>query len=141
LFPVVKIQNGGCVQDGVKSFFIFHPITQPNTIFSFEKNHRFLHNFGALSPNPFLDFPQTRQVSEITLNESSKNTQTALIEWFRNETTRYFTKTKVYVVYLGWSLVIKTIFGKLFSTSGLSEICEIRNVGEIPSPFSMITLI
>jgi hypothetical protein len=48
-----------------QKFLYFSSNTQPNTIFSFEKNHRFLHDFGALSPNPFLDF------FEITLNESS----------------------------------------------------------------------
>jgi hypothetical protein len=58
----------------------------------------FLNDFGALSPNRFLDFFSARKVPEIILNEYSKNTENAFIEWLRNETTRYFTKTKVYVV-------------------------------------------
>jgi hypothetical protein len=37
LFSVVKIQNGGCVQDGVKSFFIFHPIHNPTRFFLLKK--------------------------------------------------------------------------------------------------------
>jgi hypothetical protein len=47
------------------------------------------------------------QVLEIFLNESSKNTENALIEWLRKETTRYFTKTKVYVVSSVLSLFFK----------------------------------
>jgi hypothetical protein len=45
------------------------------------------------------------------LQESSKNTQNALIEWIRNETTRCFTKIEVYVVSKVLSLVFKTVFG------------------------------
>jgi hypothetical protein len=44
-----------------------------------EKNQRFLLNFGALSPNLFLDL--ARQVPEIILNEYSKNIENALFEW------------------------------------------------------------
>jgi hypothetical protein len=36
---------------------------------SFEKNQRFLLNFGALSANLFLKIFPARQVSEIILNE------------------------------------------------------------------------
>jgi hypothetical protein len=63
--------------------------------------------FGALSPNLFL---AVRQVSEIMFYESSKNTENALIEWLGKDNTRYFTKIKVYVVYLFMSLVFKTVF-------------------------------
>jgi hypothetical protein len=51
------------------------------------------------------------QVPEIILNESSKNTENALIEWLPKETTKYFPNTKVYVVSLDLSLVFKTVFG------------------------------
>jgi hypothetical protein len=69
-----------------------------------------LLNFGALIPNLFLEFFQARQVPEIIYNESSKNTENALIEWLRKETTRYFLKTKVCVVCLVLSLVSKLFF-------------------------------
>jgi hypothetical protein len=55
-----------------------------------------------------LRFSLARQVPEIILSESSKNTENALIEWLPKETTRYFPKTKVYVVSLDLSLVFKT---------------------------------
>jgi hypothetical protein len=90
----------------------FAIITLPNTISSLEKIHRFLLNFGALSPNLFLDFP-ARQFREIILKKSSKNTQNALIEWLWQESTRYFTKIEVCVVSLVLSLVFKTVF-KIF---------------------------
>jgi hypothetical protein len=70
-----------------------------------EKNQLFLLNLGTLSPNLFLDFSQ---VPEIILNESSKNNENTLIECLRKETTRYFPKTKVYVVCLVVSLVFKS---------------------------------
>jgi hypothetical protein len=75
-----------------------------------EKNQRCLRIFGALSPNLFLKFLPARQAPEIILNESSKNTENALIEMLRKETTRYFTKTKVYVASLVLSLVFKIVF-------------------------------
>jgi hypothetical protein len=56
-----------------------------NEFVFFEKNQRFLLNFGALSPNLFLG-----QVPEIIL----RNTEIALFEWLGKETTRYFTKSK-----------------------------------------------
>jgi hypothetical protein len=64
----------------------------------------------AESESIFSLFP-ARHVPEIILNESSKNTENALIEWLRKETTRYLTKTKGYVVFLALSLVFKTVFG------------------------------
>jgi hypothetical protein len=51
------------------------------------------------------------------------------------ETTRYFTKTKVYVVSLVLSLVFKTVFGVF---GFLSAICKIRNVWKLLSLFSEI---
>jgi hypothetical protein len=57
-----------------------------------------------MSESVFIYF-SARQVSEIILNESSKNTQNAL----RNETnTRHFTKTKVSLIL---SPVFRTVFG------------------------------
>jgi hypothetical protein len=69
-------------------------ITLPNTILSFENKSTIL----------FSDFSQ----HEINLNKSSQNTENALIEWLRKDTTSYFTKTIVYVVVL--SLFFKTVF-------------------------------
>jgi hypothetical protein len=81
----------------------------------FEKNQQLLLNFDADSES-FIRFFPARLVPQIILKESSKNTQHALIEWLRKETTRYFTKTKVNVVSLVLSLVFKTVFG-IFLTS------------------------
>jgi hypothetical protein len=55
-------------------------------------------------------FP-ARQVPEIILNESSKNTGNALLGGFGKSLQGFFTKTKVYVVSLGLSLVLKNVFG------------------------------
>jgi hypothetical protein len=44
-----------------------------------KKNQRFLLNLGALSPSLFLDFSQ--HVTDIILNEYSRNTENALFEW------------------------------------------------------------
>jgi hypothetical protein len=69
-----------------------------------------------------------RQVPEIILNESSKNTENALIEWLWKATARYFMKTQV--VSLVLSLVLKTLWN-IFSTSGLSYICKMRNIWKL----------
>jgi hypothetical protein len=87
-------------------------ITLPNTILSFENKSTIL----------FSDFSQ----HEINLNKSSKNTENALIEWLRKDTTSYFTKTIVYVVAL--SLFFKTVFGIFLAL-------------KLPSPFSRKTVI
>jgi hypothetical protein len=55
-------------------------------------------------------FP-ARQVSEIILNESSKYTENALIERLQKDPTKYFPKSKYYVVSLVIILVFKTGFG------------------------------
>jgi hypothetical protein len=115
-------------------FFIYN-----EQVFSFEKNQRILLNCGALSTNLFLKFFSARQLSEIFLNESSKNTENDLIEWLRKETTRHFMKINVYVVSLIKS-GFQNCFWNLFSISGLSQICLIRNVWK-PSPNSRNTLI
>jgi hypothetical protein len=85
-----------------------------------------LLNFGALSPNLFLEFSPARQVPEI-IKESSKNTKNALFEWLGKETTKCFTKSKY-----TWNL---------FSTSGLSQIFKIKYVWKLLSSFSKNTLI
>jgi hypothetical protein len=72
-----------------------------NEFVFFEKNQRFLLNFGALSPNLFLG-----QVPEIIL----RNTEIALFEWLGkrpqgillNQSKRGF---------FGFSIVFKTVFG------------------------------
>jgi hypothetical protein len=91
------------------SHSIFSIITRQNGIFffSFESNQIFLIDFDPLIMILIPDF----QVPEIFLNESSKNTENALIEWLPKETTKYFPNTKVYVVSLDLSLVFKTVFG------------------------------
>jgi hypothetical protein len=65
--------------------------------------------------NKFLSFEKNqisaRQVPEIILSESSKDSENALIEWLQKETTRYFPKTKEYVVSFVLSLACKTVFG------------------------------
>jgi hypothetical protein len=53
---------------------------------SFEKYQRFLLS---------LRFFPARQIFEIILNESSKNTEKAQIEWLRKATKGFFTETKV----------------------------------------------
>jgi hypothetical protein len=89
--------------------------------------------FWKKSKTVFRFFP-TRQVSEKILNESSKNIKNALIERLRNEKTT----TKVYVVTL---ILIQNYFWNLFNSSGSSEICKIKNICKLPSPFSRNTLI
>jgi hypothetical protein len=73
--------------------FCLKIITQQimNKFVCVEKNQRFLLNYGALSPDKF--FP-ARQVTDIILNEYSRNTENALVEWLGKETTSYFTKSK-----------------------------------------------
>jgi hypothetical protein len=99
----------------IKYFFYSMFAKYYNTILSFEKNQRFLLYFGEI------------------INESSKNTENALIEWFRKETTRFFMETKVYGVSLILSLVFKTGF-RIFLAP---LVClKIRNVWKLPSPCS-----
>jgi hypothetical protein len=83
------------------------------------------------SESVFRFFP-ARQAPEIILNEYSNNTENALFKWLGKETTRYFTKSK----FFGF----KSSFHNCF-WNGLSEICKIRNVWKLPSPFSRNTLI
>jgi hypothetical protein len=49
------------------------------------------------------------------LNKAFKNTENALIEWLWKDTTRYFTKIKVYMISLVLSLAFKTAFGNFLA--------------------------
>jgi hypothetical protein len=69
--------------------------------------------FRELNPIDYhciFEFFPARQVFEIILNESSMSLN-VLIEWLRKDKTKFFTKTRVYVVSLMLSLVFKTVFG------------------------------
>jgi hypothetical protein len=112
-----------------------------NKFLFFEKNLRFLLNFGALTPNLFLRLFPAPQVSEIILIESSKTTQNALIERLRNETTKVFHENQSIRILFEFNSFFQNCFWNLFSTSGLSEICKIRNVWKLLSKFSRKTLI
>jgi hypothetical protein len=59
-----------------------------------------------------LGFFPACQVSEIILNESPKNTENAVFEWLRKETTS-----------IRGLFGFESSFWKLFSTSGSSKIC------------------
>jgi hypothetical protein len=78
-----------------------------------------------LSPNP-----------EIILNEYSKNTENALFEWLGKETTSYFTSTDGF---FGFKCSFENCLWNLFITFGLSQICKIKNVWKLSSPFLMKT--
>jgi hypothetical protein len=56
------------------SYFKMWADSLPNKFLCVEKNQRFLLNVGVLSPNLF----PARQVSEIILNEYSRNSENAL---------------------------------------------------------------
>jgi hypothetical protein len=57
-----------------------------------QHNSTIFNWFWAADYDCVLGFFTARHVTEIILNESSKNTEYALIEWLRKEITRYFTK-------------------------------------------------
>jgi hypothetical protein len=64
--------------------------------------------FGALSSESVFIFFPSRQVPKIILNESSKITENALIElrgFAKRPLIRYFTKTKIYVVFVKYLVV------------------------------------
>jgi hypothetical protein len=103
---IIPQQNPIRTQSNIQKCVLNHyQITLPNTIFS------------AVNYDIVLSFFPARQVSEIILNESSKSTKNALIEWLQIGTTKYFLKSKVYLV----SLVISVVWN-FSSTSGLSQI-------------------
>jgi hypothetical protein len=97
-----------------------------------KKNQRFLLNLGALSLSLFLDFSQ--HVTDIILNEYSRNTENALLEWLgkeililRNQNTRGF---------FSFEFSFRNYFWNVFNTSGLSQIFKIKNVWKLSIPFS-----
>jgi hypothetical protein len=99
-------------------FYVTSPIKRVNEVKYLglhytTKWHVFLMFYFQISADHESDlrFSLARQAPEIILNESSKNTENALIEWLPKETTRYFPKIKVYVVSLDLSLIFKTVFG------------------------------
>jgi hypothetical protein len=59
----------------------------------------FFINFQLLKIYSVHSFSPARQGSKIVLNESSKSTENALIEWLQKDITKYFLKSKVYVVF------------------------------------------
>jgi ADP-heptose:LPS heptosyltransferase len=88
-------------------------ITQPNKkqVFFFpEAKLNFFHRLSAANYDSVLSFFLARQVLDVILNESSKSTENALIEWLQKATTKYFPKSKYYVVSLIISSVSKTGF-------------------------------
>jgi hypothetical protein len=97
--------------------------------------------FGALSPNLYLDFFAARQVHDKILNESSKNTENALNEWLRKETTRCFSENQSIRDFFGSESCFQNCFWNLYSFSGLSQICKIRNAWKLTSLISWNTLI
>jgi hypothetical protein len=105
-----------------------------------EKNQRFLLNFGALSPNQFLDFSQHvrfLRYSSMNIPETLKMPSlSGLVKKpqgiLRNQSIRGF---------FDFKSSFHNYFWNVFSTSGLSQICKIRNVWKLPSPFSWNTLI
>jgi hypothetical protein len=88
-----------------------------------------------------LIFP-ARQFPELILNESSKNTEKALIKWLRKETETTFSENQSIRGFFGLvEFSFQNCFWNLLSTSDSSQICKIRNAGKLPSPFSRNTLI
>jgi hypothetical protein len=80
--------------------------------YSFRKlKSTFFHKFSAVNYDSVLSFFPGRPVSAIILRESSKSTGNVLIEGLQKDTTKYFLKSKVYVVSLVKSVVSKTGFG------------------------------
>jgi hypothetical protein len=60
----------------------------------------FFHKLSAADYHSVISFSPARQGSEIVvLNESSKSTENALIEWLQKDITKYFLKSKVYMVF------------------------------------------
>jgi hypothetical protein len=105
-----------------------------NKFLCVEKNKRFLLNFGALSSSLFSNYSQHVRFLNIPetlkmpfLSGLAKRPQGIL----RNQSTRGF---------FGFESSFQ-ICWNVFSTSGLSQIYEIRNVWKLPSPFSKNTLI
>jgi hypothetical protein len=70
-----------------------------------------------------------------------KYIENALSEWLRTETTKYFPRTQSARSFFGFEFSFQNCFWNLFSFSGLSQICKIRNTWQLTRPFSRNTLI
>jgi hypothetical protein len=111
-------------------------ITLLNKFLCVERNQRVLLNVGVLSLNLFLNFrflryfsmtiPETLKMS--SLSGLGKRPQAIL----RNQSIRGF---------FGFKSIFQNCFWNIFSTSGMSQLCKIRNVWKLPSTFSRNTLI
>jgi hypothetical protein len=97
-------------------------------------------NFDALSPNLFLDFSQqVRFLSQFSMN-LPKKLKMPLLCGFGMKPQGILRKPNVRGSF-GSESSFQNCFWNVFSTSGLSKICKIRNVRKLPSPFSRNTLI
>jgi hypothetical protein len=108
-----------------------------NKILCVEKNQRFLPNFCVLCPNLVLDFSKQVRFLRLTSKNIPETLKMPSLEKrpqgiLRNYNTHGF---------FCFEFSFQNCFWNVFSSSGLSQICKIRNVWEPPSPFSRNTLI
>jgi hypothetical protein len=75
------------------------------------------------------------------LKEFFINTGNVLIEWHRKETTKYVPKTHGLRGLFDLEFSFQNGFCELFNTSGFSQICKIKNVWNLTSPFTSNTRI
>jgi hypothetical protein len=92
--PVVKIQNGGCIQDGVENAYTRNIYKNDYTTDDYNVFPRAKLNYFY---DCVLGFFPARQVSGIIINESLKNTEHTLIEldhkiFYENQSIRGFTQ-------------------------------------------------
>jgi hypothetical protein len=78
-------------------------------------------NFGALSPNLFLDFSQHVRFLWLFFNKSSKKTENA-----SERDNKIFPKTKKYVVSLVLNLVFKIVFGIFYHLWFVSNLYNMK---------------
>jgi hypothetical protein len=78
-------------------------------------------------------FP-ARQVLEIILNESFKNTKIALIEWLWKE-NKVLSANQSMCGFFRFECCFENGFWNFFIFSSLSQIYKIRNAWKLPSPF------
>jgi hypothetical protein len=109
-------------------------------ILSFEKNLRFLLNFGALGPNLFLDFSITSFCWDNPQWIFQKHWK--CLYWVALERHhKVFYEIQSICGFFGFKFMIQYCFWNLFRISGMSQICKIRNFWKLSSPFSRNTLI
>jgi hypothetical protein len=82
-----------------------------------------LLNFGALSPNLFLDFFPAREVPEIICNESSRNTENSIFEGGLGKKPQGILRNQSISGFFGIEFSFQKCLWNLFITSGLSQIC------------------